>query len=170
MSTFIMNRRSALALLGAAVLGPGCATTSAGPSPFRRFRAVQVDVRPLAATGDTYSADVLAQTMPPWIQRYFGPYIAPGDKSAPLLILRVQSLTFGLPGSANGPNGNGAMDYSVGEGVVIGNGGREVATYPLTCALFTAVDLNDITDNYTRHRVESLGQALAQFLPGKMGL
>jgi hypothetical protein len=170
MRSFMMSRRSALALFGAAALGPGCATTSTGPSPFRRFRAVQIDVGPLAANGDTISADILAQTMPASIPQYFGPYLAPGDKSAPVLVLRVRSLSFGLQGSANGPNGNGAMDYAEGEGVVLGNGGREVATYPLTCALFTTVDMNDMTGEYTRHRVASLGQALVQFLPGKMGL
>ena len=87
-----------------------------------------------------------------------------------MLVIRVKTLTFGVEGSANGPFGNGAMDYVEGEGVVIGPGGRAVATYPLGCSLYTNVDVYDTSGAYSRHRIESLGQALAEFLPGKMGL
>ena len=62
------------------------------------------------------------------------------------------------------------MDYVTGEGVVIGPGGRTLSSYPLTCSLYTNVDKNDVSGAYTRNRIASLGQALAQFMPGKLGL
>jgi hypothetical protein len=170
MSSLLFSRRDVVAVLGSLASGTGIAAAWAEPPVYKRFRAVQVDVKPLAATGDTISARVISETIPPWIERYFGPYLAPGDRSAPLLIIRVKSLSFGLEGSANGPYGNGAMDYVEGEGVVTGAGGKTVATYPLGCSLFTNVDVYDTSGAYTRHRIESLGQALAEFLPGKMGL
>jgi hypothetical protein len=171
MSSMLLSRRGALLTLGAAALGPGCASTAAsGPALYKQFRAVQVDVKPLAATGDTISAGVIAETAPAWVQHYFGPYIAPGDKSAPTLVIRYQMISFGMEGSAAGVFNNGAMDYIQAEGDVIGAGGRTLSTYPLTCSLFTVVDLNDPSGNYERRRITNLGQAVAQFMPGKIGL
>jgi hypothetical protein len=169
MESNLFSRRSALAALGLAVLAPGCASTSNGPALYRKFRAVQIDVKPLAAF-DPFSASIIAQATPQWIPRYFGPYLAPGDASAPVLVLRYEQLSFGLPGSANGPYGTGAMDSVTGVGVVMGPGGHVLSTYPLTCSLFTNVDENDASGAYSRNRIASLGQALAQFMPGKLGL
>jgi hypothetical protein len=169
METNLFSRRSALAALGLAALAPGCASTASGPALYRKFRAVQIDVKPLAVA-DPFSAGIIAETTPQWIPRYYGSYLAPGDASAPVLVLRYEQLSFGLPGSANGPYGNGAMDYVQGEGVVIGPGGRTLSSYPLTCSLYTNVDEYDVTGAYSRARIASLGQALAQFMPGKLGL
>lgn len=171
MSSMLLSRRGALLTLGAAALGPGCASTASGPALYNKFRAVQVDVKPLAATGDTFSAGVIAETAPAWVQHYFGPYIAPGDRSAPTLVIRYQMISFGTEGSAaSAINSNGAMDYIQAEGDVIGAGGKTLSTYPLTCSLFTVVDLNDPSGNYERRRIGNLGQAVAQFMPGKIGL
>jgi len=169
METNLFSRRSALAALGLAALAPGCASTASGPALYRKFRAVQIDVKPLAAF-DPFSASVIAEATPQWIPRYYGSYLAPGDASAPVLVLRYEQLSFGVAGSANAPYGNGAMDYVTGEGVVLGPGGRTLSTYPLTCSLYTNVDENDVSGAYTRNRIASLGQALAQFMPGKLGL
>lgn len=171
MQADLLSRRSALIGLGAVVLLPGCAaTTASGPALYKKFRAVLVDVKPLAAGGDTFSARVIAETAPNWVSTYFASYLAPTDPSAPVLVLRYQQLGFGNPGSANGPNGNGAMDYVEGEGVVLGPAGRTLTSYPLTCSLYTNVDEFDPSGNYIHNRVASLGQALVQYMPGKIGL
>jgi hypothetical protein len=131
---------------------------------------VKVDVAPLRETGDTIPAGVIAETMPSFLQQYFAKYIAPGDRSAPTLVARVKSLSFGIGGSTSPMFSNSAMDYAEGEVVVIGAGGRTIATYPITVSLLTHVDDFDPSGNYERRRIASLGQAVAQFLPGKMGL
>lgn len=172
MSSLLMSRRSAILTLGAAALSAGWAGKAASePALYKHFRAVQIDVKPLAQTGDTISAGVIAETAPAWIPRYFGPYIAPGDRNAPTLVIRYQMISFGVEGSAGGGmNSNGAMDYIQAEGDVIGAGGRTISSYPLTCSLFTMVDMNDITGVYEHTRIANLGQAVVQFMPGKIGL
>ncbi len=116
------SRRSLLLAFGAAALGATGVSTSRAATPFTRIRAVKIDTKPLAANGDTFSAAVIAETAPAWVPQYFGPYLAPGDSSAPTLTIRYSLISFGIPGSANSPNGNGAMDYVEGEGVLIGRG------------------------------------------------
>jgi hypothetical protein len=162
----VLTRRGAL--VGAAMLLlPRTGAIAAG---YDRLRAIKLDVTPLRQNGDAISAQVIAETMPPFLQRYFSPYLAPGDRAAPTLVVRVRSMSFGIGGSANSPFGNGAMDSIEGDGVIIGAGGRAVATYPITCSLYTNVDEYDPSGNYWRRRISSLGQAVAQFLPSKMGL
>ncbi len=135
-----------------------------------RFRAIEVDVNPLREGGDTDSADRLARELPPLLQKSFAALLAPGDRAAPVLRARIDFVTFGMQGSAGGPHSTMAIDSIEGAAVVIGPGGRPIASYPLRCSLAVNVDLNDVAGEMGRLRVTNLEQAFAQWLPGKVGI
>ena len=165
-----MSRRFVIRSLAAAALFPLSAGASEPLDGQTRFRAIRVDVTPLRKTGDRISADFIERTLPAHLQHYFAAYLAPGDRRAPALVARIDSVMYGDEGGASLPGGYGAMDYIEGAGVVIGGGGREVASYPLMSSMTARVNLNDVTGQGVITRMNNLTQSFAQWLPGKMGL
>jgi len=171
MRSSLVSRRFAIHSLAALAILPLAARASESLGAQTRFRAIRVDVSPLRRTGDRISADFIARTLPGFLQQYFAAYLAPGDNRAPVLVARIDSVQYGLAGGASLPGtGSGAMDYIEGAGVVIGGGGREVASYPLMSSMTARVDLLDVTGQAVTTRMTNLTQSFAQWLPGKMGL
>jgi hypothetical protein len=122
-------------------------------------------------SGDNVSADRIARELPALLQRSLAGHLAPGDRSAPILRARVDSVTYGSYGSATTPgNPYGAADYIEGAGVVIGPGGRVIASYPITTSVIAHPDLLDVTGQSGRTQTSNLAASFAQWLPGKMGL
>lgn len=167
MSKTLVSRRATLTALASLVTLPALAQPAAAPTT--HFRAIEVDLGPLRASGDSESAAVMAKELPGWLQHYFAAYLTPGDRRAPILRARVDSVSYGIAGSA-GPMFNSTMDYVEGAGVVIGGSGRQVASYPITSAVLAHPDLTDVTGQSAHIRISNLAQSFAQGLPGKMGL
>jgi hypothetical protein len=154
----------AVAAILAASLGAAPAHAQA------RFRAIEVDVAPLRQGGNTEAAERVARELPPLLQKSFAAHLAPADRSAPVLCARIDFVTLGMAGSAGGPHSIMATDFIEGAGVVIGAGGRVIASYPLTSNLTAPVPFNDISGEGNRLRFSNLESSFAQWLPGKMGL
>ncbi len=166
----VLSRRSAFCALAASLAAPLLATV-ASAQPTTRFRAIEVDVNNVRRSGDPVSADRISRELPALLQRSFAGHLAPGDRSAPVLRARVDLVTYGSNGSATTPaNPYGAKDYIEGAGLVIGPGGRVIASYPILTAVIAHPDLTDITGQSGRTRTSNLAQSFAQWLPGKMGV
>ena len=137
-----------------------------------RFRAIKVDVSPLAGNGLGPEAEWTAAYLPGRLRAAFAARMAPGDRAAPTLVVRIDRL---ILGSSNGgpsqPFGlYGASDDIEGVGMIVAPGGKVVATYPLftTLSAFTGGSVYDTTGQ--QRRVDELAGSFAQWLPGKMGL
>jgi hypothetical protein len=170
MNSLRISRRSAVAALVAAVACPVLASGEQLPAAGLRFRAIKVDVSGVRESGDATSAEWVAQDLPEDLRKTFARYLAPGDPRAPILLARIDLVTLGTEGSGGGLNSTQAVDYIQGAGVVLGPGGRQIASYPF----FTAVHAYPAEDSASgvsgRTRVSNLALSFANFLPGKMGL
>ena len=166
----VLSRRTAFCALAAMLAAPLLASR-ASAQPTTRFRAIEVDVSNVRRSGDNVSADRIARELPALLKGSFAGHLAPGARGAPVLRARVDCVTYGSEGSATTPaNPYGAKDYIEGAGLVIGPGGRVVASYPLLTSVIAHPDLTDITGQSGRTRTTTLAQSFAQWLPGKMGL
>jgi hypothetical protein len=149
----LVSRRSAIAALAAAVACPVLASGEQSPAVGLRFRAIKVDVSGVRESGDPTSADWVAQELPEDLRKTFARYLAPGDSRAPILLNSTQ-----------------AVDYIQGAGIVLGPGGRQIASYPFFTAVH-AYPAEDSASGVSGHtRVSNLALSFANFLPGKMGL
>jgi hypothetical protein len=166
----LVTRRAALTALAALAAAPGMAW--AGPAAVR-FSEIRIDVSPLRRNGDGDFADWAAAVLPGALRQAFAPYLAPGDRSAPILVVRIDQLFLG-PQHSGGFGGNpvlDAIDGVEGEGIVMSRGGQQLASYPLYSAVGADAYLNmPYQLDIARRRVETLARSFAQWLPGKMGL
>ncbi len=166
MDASLISRRSALTALAGLIVTRSLARAQ-GARP-ARFSAIIVDVGPLRAKGDTITADWIESVLPGMMRQSFAPYLAPGDRRAPVLRGRVDLVQLGSPGSSGGALiGDAAVDWIEGAGVV---GGRDGAVYPLTSAVQAHVEEPDATGQQGRLRINNLALAFAHWLPGQMGL
>ena len=170
MNSRFFSHRIAISMMAAMLatsVGPFCAASVEAQS---RFRAIEVDVSPLREGGAADAADLIARELPPLLQKSFAAHLVPGDRAAPILRARIDFVTLGMEGSAGGPHSIMAADFIEGAGVVIGAGGRVIASYPLLSNLTAAVPFNDVGGEGNRLRISNLESSFAQWLPGKMGL
>lgn len=170
MDNRLVTRRAALSALAVAALAPRLALAAPEAA---RFSAIRIDVAPLRNNGDGDFADWVAAVLPGALRQSFAPYLAPGDRNAPVLVARVDQVYLG-PEHSGGFGGNPVMDAIdgiQGEGVVLGPRGQPVASYPLYSAVGADTYINmPYQLDITRRRVETLAKSFAQWLPGKMGL
>src|ERR1700722_14473325 len=107
-----MTRRAALAALGAFPLSLTFARGAAADNGLR-FREIRVDVEPLRAlTGDPTAAwmeQALVQALP----QALGPHLAPGDRNAPVLEVRIDWIYLAPSPGGPGPRGS-AQDTIIG--------------------------------------------------------
>jgi hypothetical protein len=143
-----LTRRSALAAILLAVPGAALATPRAG--------RIVVDVSALRRDGDNTDADFLAEVLPGYLSQAFGP-----GRS---VVARIESVSYGVPGSIGHTGGNGAVDTIEGVAVVDGR------TVPLFCSLVTSVSLPDVGGYGARMRQDQLARSFAQWLPRQAGL
>jgi len=163
MSPYITRRAALAALATSAVFS---AVTARAEAP-EKFRAIEVDVSPLRSTGDAISAGWIAAALPELLKTAFADHLAPGDRNAPVLVARVDSISYGSPGSAM-DSFNSTNDFIEGAAIVKSAGGK-TATFPLTT--FAGVDAA-LTDapNGGELRALALAGVFARWLPGQMGL
>src|SRR5271154_7427308 len=171
MPSLPIPRRSALAALAATVACPVLAYGEQSAASGLRFRAIKVDVGGVRESGDRTSAEWIAQDLPEYLRKTFAPYLTPGDPRAPILLARIDLVTLGTGGSGGGgPNSTQAVDFIQGAGVVIGPGGRQIASYPFFSAAHAYPAEDSASGVSGRTRISNLALSFANFPPGKMGL
>ena len=166
----VITRRDALAVLGAFALS-ACAASSARAQGGLRFRGIVVNVEPLRAlTGDPTAAwmdQALRQELP----RVLGPHLAPGDRSAPVLEVRINWIYLG-PSSGGMQSKGSAQDTIIGSFIVRGPQGGVESQVPLRAIASyypSAVDQAMVEQAYY-WRVVALARAFAGWAPRELGL
>ena len=111
--------------------------------------------------------------LPGYLRQTFAKYLAPGDRSAGILVARIDDVTLGVQGSrmSLGFLSNDTTDGIEGAAVVLDGRGRVVNSYPLYSSLGAdSLPNSPYQTDVLRRRVETLALSFAQWLPGKMGL
>ena len=171
MASLPISRRFVITALAAGVACPVLAYGEQSTASGLRFRAIKVDVSGVRESGDATSAEWIARELPEDLRKTFAPYLAPGDTRAPILLARIDLVTLGSEGSGGGgPNSTQAVDFIKGAGVVIGPGGRQIASYPFFSTVFANPAEDSASGVSGRTRISNLALSFANFLPGKMGL
>jgi hypothetical protein len=117
---------------------------------------IAVDVSELRRSGDNTDADYLAETLPGYLRDSVGP----GHDIA----VRVDSVTYGTPGSDGRRDGAGAVDNIEGFGTVDGR------STPVYSSIITEVTLPDVGGYAARIRQDMLARSFAQWLSRQTGL
>ena len=162
---FPVSRRGALAAILSVVAAPPMLTSEAFAASRYRFRAIEVDVAPLRRTGHTVIADWLSADLPGELRRSFARHLAPADRNASILRVRIDIVTFGRVRRER----QRARDEIEGVALVIGAGGRRIASYPLRASVIAQVALRGPMTP-SRSRTAGLANAFAGRLPGAMRL
>jgi hypothetical protein len=165
------TRRGALVALGAFGLSLTHAGTGARAQGGLRFSGVRINVEPLRAlTGDPTAAwmeQALAQALP----RALGPHLAPRDRSAPVLEVRMDWLYLAPSPGGPGPRGS-AQDTVIGSFLVRGPMGgieQEIPLRAIASYYPSGVD-QALVERAYHGRVVALAQAFAGWAPRQLGL
>jgi hypothetical protein len=165
------TRRTALTIFGAFGLSLTCDASRALANSGPRFSNIVVNVEPLRAlTGDPTAAwmeQALAQALP----RILGPYLAPGDRSAPVLEVRIEWIYLAPSPGGPGPRGS-AQDTIVGSFIVRGLRGGIESEIPLRAIASyypMAVD-QALVERAYHSRIVTLGQTFVGWAPRELGL
>ena len=172
MGEWQLTRRAALTAL---TLAEASAAVKASAAPLGdvRFREIRVDVSPLKAKDEDDAAGWVAAVLPGYLKQAFAKYLAPGDRSAGVLVARIDDVTLGVQGSrmSFGFISNDTTDGIEGAAVVLDGRGKVVDSYPLYSSLGAdSLPNSPYQTDILRRRVETLALSFAQWLPGKMGL
>jgi hypothetical protein len=146
-----MSRRSLLfGLAAGTTVWPLLASTGsaqAGPLPpdaaaALRLSRLAVDVAPLRALGLGVNADILGAALAAGLRRSFADRLVPGDRRAPVLLVRLSGVLLSTNFSGGGDNssrrpheGGGSSDYLEGVGLIVDGRGGVIASYPMLSAL-----------------------------------
>ena len=165
-----ITRRGALAVLGAFGLSTWAASSAQAQGGLR-FGAVRVNVEPLRAlTGDPTAAwmeQALMQALP----QSLGPHLAPGDRNAPVLEVRIDWIYLAPSPGGPGPRGS-AQDTIVGSFLVRGRQGGIELQIPLRAIASyypSAVD-QALVERAYHGRITKLAQVFAGWAPRELGL
>jgi hypothetical protein len=164
-----LTRRAALAALGFAAAATAARAQSAG----FRFREIRVDVSPLREKVQDQEGAWVAAVLPGYLRQTFAKYLAPGDRSAGILVARIDDVSLGEPGINGSPAAMGmdTRDQIEGVGLVLDARGRQVQSFPLYASIWAKSGaLSPYEMDINRRRAEMLALGFAQWLPGKMGL
>ena len=167
----VITRRGALAALGAFGLSFTCVGSSAQAQSGLRFRGVVVDVEPLRATTGDPTAAWMDQALRQALPQVLGPHLAPGDRNAAVLEVRIDWIYLGPSSGGAGPGGS-SQDTVVGSFIVRGPRGGIESQIPLRAIASyypSAVDQAMVEQAYY-WRVVALAQAFAGWAPRELGL
>jgi hypothetical protein len=157
-------------------VGVGMAQTASAVAPEAvRFKAIRIDYAPLRENGSGVYADWLAQELPAALDKAFASRLAPGDRKAPTLVVRVDLVTLGPPGMLTGMGGaprlNDTEDDIEGAASVVDAGGRTISSTPMRSTAMADTRLPPPMMEQVNHdRVVMLGRVFADWLPKEMGL
>ena len=165
-----MTRRAALAALGAFPLSLTFARGAVADNGLR-FREIRVNVEPLRAlTGDPTAAWMeqgLLQALP----QALGPHLAPGDRNAPVLEVRIDWIYLAPSPGGPGPRGS-AQDTIIGSFLVRGRQGEIESEIPLRAIASyypSGVD-QALVERAYHGRIVTLAQTFAGWAPRELGL
>ncbi|MGA2493552.1 MAG: hypothetical protein ABSF67_11435 [Roseiarcus sp.] len=167
-----LTRRAALAALAMAAVSAAVTAAEAQPSGVR-FREIRVDVSPLREKVQDEEGRWVAAVLPGYLRQSFAKYLAPGDRSAGVLVARIDDVSLGASQTnmSRFPLAADAHDSIEGVGLVLDGRGRVAQSYPLFCALGAdSLPNSPYQTDIRRRRAETLARSFAQWLPGKMGL
>jgi hypothetical protein len=128
------DRRGALAALaGLALAALACGPAAAQQAP--RFSRVVIDTSPLAASGASQLGENIKPMLYAGVTRAMAPYMAPGDRMAPTLVVTIKSLQLPSYGGSDdnmrfGFGGGGPRD-DLDTVVTVVSGRQVLARYPL---------------------------------------
>lgn len=135
-----------------------------------RFSRIAIDTRDLMARGAGLEARQLQACLPDALARAFGGRLVPSDRSAPVLTVRIQSVSL-AGGAGTGGVGRGSLresghdtDYIEGQAIVGGRVYPMLAVHPASNGISHDAVLN------ARGRVDDLCRQFAGWLPWKLGL
>ena len=94
MGEWQLTRRAALTALTLAAAS-AAVKASAAPLGDVRFREIRVDVSPLRAKDESDEAQWVAAVLPGYLKQTFAKYLAPGDRSAGVLVARIDDVAVG---------------------------------------------------------------------------
>ena len=171
-----ITRRAVLLLMGGVATGtwgagPGPALAQAGSAALR-FRTIAIDTSRLAALGDPQTADVVQRLLAAELRQTFGDLMAPGDRTAPTLVVRIRSISLSdYVGSRSygGRSGTKNVDYLEGAGIVT-SGGHVVSETPVLSALDAGYSGPWYLPGIDERRVASITQHFAYWLRREMGV
>ena len=163
MDDFRINRRNAL--LGLAALP--FATAARAQAAKYTFRSIEVDVAPVRALGDSFTPPVVASELQAALAKTFAPYLG---KSGYTLRARVDHVTYGQTPSHPTWFAGDSKDFIDGAGLVVGPGGKVIASYPLMTFVDVSFSHDGGSEDDIRRRATELADVFARWLPGQMGL
>ena len=146
------------------------------------FRAINVDTSAIAARSLPHYARRVHDAVLTRAREVFADRLAPGDSRAPLLVLRVESLTISGDGgfSRFRQNGGGrsragsaladANDYLEGEGLVVTSRGGVIGRYPVLSSLGASYSGSTYISGSDERRISNIGWHFAAWVRRNMGL
>ena len=170
MQTILLTRRAALVALGAgAAFGlAGCNTTQtaavqpqAAPSG-PRIGAIEVNTAPLLAQSGNPTAQWVQQQLPSLLAQDLAAHMAPGDPSAAILRVRIDSVYLGGGGPAD-------PDRMRGVATLSGSAARPIRLRATSTYTPSPVD-QALVEQAMQGRVSELSQSFAYWLTKKMEL
>ena len=140
--------------------------------PGAHFRAIKVDVAPLASSVGEPTASWMAEALPGRLKSVFANRLAPGDRSAPTLIVRIDRVFLAESGNGmlDAAGADLARDNVEGAGIVVAPDGRTIASYPIFDVLYNYTGGSNYEVGTERRRINELASGVARWLPGQMGL
>jgi hypothetical protein len=172
-SIFLRRAVAAVGFIGVGLVAQAAFPESAPPlSSDAHFRAIRVDVAPLANNAGDPTATWMAQALPGPLNAVFASRLAPGDRSAPTLVVRIDSVFLGESGNGifDATGADRARDNVQGVGIVVAPNGRAIASYPIFDVLYNYTGGSNYEVGTERRRINDLAASLAHWLPGQMGL
>ena len=174
MSGLHFTRRAVLAVLASSAAFAPAQRAFAAPGPDGlRFRDIRLDLSPLRENDEAEEAAWVAAKLPADLKQTLAAHFAPGDRSAGVLLVRIDNVLLGNPDSRMGFGlmATDTTDSIEGEARALDARGGLIGTYPLFCAVGADSHAGmPNQEDIRRWRVETLALSFAQWLPGKMGL
>ncbi|MDR3375945.1 MAG: hypothetical protein P4L98_19650 [Ancalomicrobiaceae bacterium] len=176
----LVSRRAALALALATfgVAAPAFAAKRHAPAPApapafnkgtTKFRAIEIDTRPLAERGLPNFAERIRDLAQPVAAGVFADRLDPHAPEGLKLVLRIKSIELREPKSGHGSrddisSGNAAQDWIEGTGVVLDNSGHVFASVPITTSASSNIAGLNWTSEGELLRTKGLIELLARWV------
>jgi hypothetical protein len=166
-----MTRRSLLAVFAAVGLSMSLAVPSAHAQGGLRFRDIVVNVDQLRAQFGDPTAAWMEQALRQALPQALGSHLAPGDRNAPILEVRIDWIYLAPSQGGPGPRGS-AQDTIIGRFLVRGPRGEIESQIPLRAIASyypSAVD-QALVERANHGRIVTLAQTFAGWAPRELGL
>ena len=170
-----MTRPKRYGVVAVAVLGAclaGLSSLKAAPAvPVDRFGGIVIDTSRLERFGSPRTAALLQRQLAVEARQIFADRLTPGDRRAPTLVIKIDSLSMASYAGASDRTfpGSGNMDYLEGDGAVT-SGGQVLSSTHVLSVLDAGYsgpwNLPDIDDR----RIVSISHQFAYWLRREMGL